>query len=214
MNRSDPPGRFLCLEGPDGAGKSTQAARLAETLRADGRTVVACRDPGGTPLGERLRPIIQDRSNTPIGLRAEMLLFMASRAQLVDELIRPALDTGAIVLSDRFLLSNLVYQGHAGGLDVAQIARVGEAATGGLWPDLTILLDVPVEVGRARIGPARDRIEDRPDDYRQRVREGYLAAASSWPAPILVIDATADPDLVFTRILSEARHVLGTHPRS
>lgn len=206
-------GRFLCLEGPDGAGKSTQAARLAESLRADGHEVVTCRDPGGTPLGDRLRSILQDRSDLRFGMTAEMLLFMASRAQLVEEVIRPALARGAVVVSDRFLLSNVVYQGCAGGLDPSDLRRVGEVATGGLLPDLTLILDVPTDVGRRRTGPPRDRIEDRPDDYRERVRRGFLAAAEPGGAAIRIIDADRDPDEVAAQILREARHALGTDPR-
>ena len=114
-------GRFIALEGPDGSGKTTQVARLAGWLSGDATEVVTCRDPGGSPLGERLRSILMDRSETPIGLRAEMLLFMASRAQLVHEIIRPALDLGKIVVSDRYLLANVVYQGYAGGLPVEAI---------------------------------------------------------------------------------------------
>jgi dTMP kinase len=215
-------GLFLCLDGPDGGGKTTQAALLAAWLRARGYEVVTCRDPGGTALGDRLRAILLDRSTTQLTLRAEMLLYMASRAQLVDEIVRPALAAGRIVLSDRFLLANLVYQGYAGGLPVEEVAQVGRAATGGLLPDLTLLLDVPPEVAKARVGSARDRIEDRPDAYRTRVREGFLAAARDaregsypdYPAPIVVIDASADPTVVTDRIQNEVERVLALGPRS
>src|SRR4051794_2636421 len=111
------PGHFIALEGPDGGGKTTQAARLVAWLRERCPNVVACRDPGETTLGEQLRSILLSRSSTRIGIRAEMLLYMASRAQMVDDVIRPALEAGAIVVSDRYLLSNVVYQGYAGGLD-------------------------------------------------------------------------------------------------
>ena len=136
------PGFFLVLDGPDGGGKTTQAARLADWLRERGFDVVACRDPGGTELGNRLRSILLDRHAVPISIRAEMLLYMASRAQMVEEVIRPALEAGHVVVCDRFLLATIVYQGHAGGLDPSEIAAVGKAATGGLFPDLTIVLDV------------------------------------------------------------------------
>src|SRR4051794_16990299 len=181
-------GRFFALDGPDGGGKTTQAARLAHWLREMGRDVVACREPGGTPLGERLREILLDRDAAPPALRAEMLLYMASRAQLVAEVIRPALDAGRIVVSDRYLLANVVYQGYAGGLTVEDVWRVGEAATGGLWPDLTLVLDVPPDVAQARVGAPRDRMEDQPQAYRERVRAGFLTAAGSYPAPIVVVD--------------------------
>jgi dTMP kinase len=211
---SPAPGRFLCLEGPDGAGKTTQAARLAESLRRDGRPVVTCRDPGGTPLGERVRTLLQGQDEAPVGMRAEMLLFMASRAQLVEEIIRPSLRGGATVISDRYLLSNIVYQGHAGGLDVDELWSVGRAATGGLLPDLTIILDIEPEAATVRIGAPRDRIEQRPMSYRKAVREGFLKAAASFPAPIVVVDGSGDPDDVFRRIEREVAHALGERPRT
>jgi dTMP kinase len=211
----------VTLDGPDGGGKTTQAARLATWLRARRKEVVTCRDPGGTPLGERLRPVLLRRDGELVGLRAEMLLYMASRAQLVEELICPALAAGCVVVSDRFLLANIVYQGDAGGLPVEDVGQVGRAATGGLFPDLTVVLDVPPEVARARVGPARDRIEDRSDDYHARVRAGFLRAARDWPpgqcpyypAPIVVVDATDDPETVGARIQAEVERVLALDPR-
>jgi len=210
---SDTPGRFVVLEGPDGGGKTTQAARLAAWLASTGREVVACRDPGGTALGDRLRSLVKDRSEIAIGMKAEMLLFMASRAQLVDEVIRPAIGRGAVVVSDRFLLSNVVYQGYAGGLDVDEIWRVGLAATGGLLPDLTILIDVAPEVTLSRIGPGRDRIEDRGDDHRSRVRDGFVSARKAYPAPIVAVDGSAGPDIVAARLQSEVSRALALAPR-
>jgi dTMP kinase len=215
-------GLFVCLDGPDGGGKTTQAARLAAWFRALGFEVVACRDPGGTAIGDRLRSIVLDRTTTQLGLRAEMLLYMASRAQLVDELIRPALAAGQVVITDRFLLANVVYQGYAGGLPVDEVGRVGQAATGGLLPELTLVLDVPPETARIRVGSARDRIEDRPADYHARVRDGYLRAAredqaggcSYYPAPIVVVDASAPADVVTDRIRSEVERGLVYRTRS
>jgi dTMP kinase len=209
------PGLFLVLDGPDGGGKTTQAGRLAQWLRERGFDVVTCRDPGGTALGDRLRSILQDRVSVPLSMRAEMLLYMASRAQLVEEVIAPALAAGKIVISDRYLLSNIVYQGSAGGLLEEEIAMVGLTATAGLLPDLTIVLDIAPAEAMARIGAPRDRIEDRPLFYHERVRAGYLAAAegqagqpggagargsSFYPAPIVLVAASADSDAVYKRI--------------
>lgn len=207
------PGVFIVLDGPDGGGKTTQARRLAEWIGFQGRPVITCRDPGGTGLGERLRPIVQDRSETRIGMRAEMLLFQASRAQLVEEVVAPALAAGGVVVSDRYLLANIVYQGAGGGLLEEEIGLVGLVAAGGVLPDLTLILDIPVEIARARVGPGRDRIEDRPAEYQERVRRGFLAALEHeppcpyYPAPLVKIDATAHADLVFESIKREVEHV-------
>jgi dTMP kinase len=209
------PGLFVVLDGPDGSGKSTQATRLAAWLTGAGHDVVTCRDPGGTALGERVREILLSHDSVPISLRTEMLLYMASRAQLVDEVIAPALAAGRVVVSDRYLLANIVYQGSAGGLMEEEIALVGMVATGGLLPDLTLVLDVAPHVAAARVGRPRDRIEERPLFYHERVRAGYLAAANSnagqcpfYPAPIALIDASLAPDAVFERIQTEVRRAL------
>lgn len=207
-------GFFLAIEGPDGSGKTTQARRLVEVLQASGETVVACREPGGTALGDRVRSLVLDRSSLDPVLRAETLLYMASRAQLVDHVIRPALAMGHIVVSDRYLLSNVVYQGYAGGLDVDELWSLGRFATGGLMPDLTIVIDVPLDVARSRTGEPRDRIEDRPDSYRLRVRQGFLAAASLPAAEACVIDGSDDPDTVASRIQSEVARAMGIRSRS
>lgn len=206
-------GFFVAFEGPDGGGKSTQAARAVEWLRGLGFDVVACRDPGGTPLGERLRAVILSDESVHPSMRAEMLLYMASRAQLVDEVVRPALAAGRIVVTDRFLLSNIVYQGVAGGLDAASIAAVGAAATDGLMPDLTLVLDVAPDVARERTGPARDRIEKRPAEYQAKVRAGFLNAAGIYDAPVVTLDAGAGPDEVFARIRQEVGRALALDPR-
>ena len=202
------------LEGPDGGGKTTQAARLVEWLGSVGHEVVACREPGGTALGEHLRGVLKDRSDLAIGMMAEMLLFMASRAQLIAEVLQPALARGAMVVGDRYLLSNMIYQGLAGGLAVEDVWQVGRAATGGLLPDLTIILDVPVAVALERVGPGRDRIEDRGAAYRQRVRDGFLNAAQIYAGPVVVIDGSRAPDEVTQTIQTEVARALALTPRS
>ncbi len=215
-------GRFVVLDGPDGGGKTTQAADLAAWLAERGHEVVTCRDPGGTPLGTCLREILLDRAAVHRGINAEMLLYMASRAQLVEAVIVPALARGAIVVSDRYLLANIVYQGHAGGLGVEDVAKVGLVTTRGLLPDLTLVLDVPVATARARVGKSRDRIEDRPESYHAAVRDGFLAAADSagnggcpyYPAPIVRVDASGDPSAVREAIRTEVARALALDPRS
>ena len=208
-------GVFLAFDGPDGGGKTTQVARLIAWLRDEGREVVACRDPGGTALGDRIRGLLLDHDeHVAIALRAEMLLYMASRAQLVEERIRPALEAGRVVVCDRYLLANVVYQGHAGGLDVDDLWHVGRVATGGLLPDLTLVLDLPPEVAAARLTGPRDRMEARGLEFHRRVRAGFLRALENYPAPHRLIDATVDPDAVAHTIRTEVTYALGTGSRA
>jgi dTMP kinase len=209
-----PLGFFISLDGPDGAGKTTQVARLVEWLGGLGCDVVACRDPGGSPLGDRIRAILLERGQTPIGMRAEMLLYMASRAQLVETVIRPALAKGCVVVSDRYLLANVIYQGYAGGLPVDEIWRIGQTATDGLMPDLTLLIDVPPATAHARVGPPRDRMEDRSDDYRDRVRRGFFEAGKVYTAPIVLVDGSGDADTVAHRIRTEVARALAFGSRT
>ncbi len=197
-----PRGWFLCLDGVDGAGKSTQCRLLAEWLRGQGRDVVPCHDPGGTELGKQLREILLHHRGV-MALTTEALLFMASRAQLVAEVICPALDAGKIVLADRFLLANVVYQGHAGGLDPAALWQVGAFGIDGVEPDLTLILDLPPEVSLARRKPSADRLESRGDAYFANVRAGFLAEAARRPDRLRVIDATPAVDIVQERIRQE-----------
>ena len=189
-------GRLIVLEGIDGAGKSSQIAPLADWLRGLGREVVTCRDPGATPTGDAIRAILLDRRDLRLDATAEMLLYMAARAQLVSEVIRPALARGAWVLSDRYLLANVVYQGHAGGLDPDAIRRVGAVATGGLAADLVLVLDVDLATAAGRMNRPLDRLESRGDDYRGRLRAGYGDEAARDPGRIAVVDAARGPDAV------------------
>jgi dTMP kinase len=190
-----PRGLFVTLEGPDGSGKTAQAERLRAALAATGRDTLLVREPGGTPAGERIRAILMDRHASSIDLtqRADALLFMAARAQLVETVIRPALARGAVVISDRYLDSTLAYQGFGGQLGVEGLRPVGDFATGGLRPDLTILFDVPVEVGLARKSAAETtRFEAHFDRaYHERLRAGYLALAAEEPDRWIVVDASA-----------------------
>ncbi|TWT78521.1 Thymidylate kinase [Posidoniimonas polymericola] len=181
---------FFTFDGVDGVGKTTQIRLLCEWLRGRGLTVCECRDPGSTPLGECVRDIVLHApDDTPISARSEMLLYMAARAQLVEEVIRPALARGEVVVSDRYLLANVVYQGHAGGLDPELVKSVGEAAVHGLHPDATFLLDMDPAEADSRMQRDRDRMESRGDDYRRRVREGFLAEARLVPERVHVVDA-------------------------
>jgi dTMP kinase len=218
------PGLFIALEGPDGGGKTTQAGRLAGWLRGQGFDVVACRDPGSTALGDRLRRLVLDRDAVPMVMEAEMLVYMAARAQLVAEVIQPSLAAGRVVVSDRFLLSNIVYQGVAGGLSVDDLWQVGRIATAGVLPDLTLVLDVAPETARRRKGPASDRIEERPDAYRRLVRDGFLQAVgvplsrtqgcAFYPAPMVLIEPTDRLEAAFERIQKEVELVLALGPRA
>ena len=181
---------FISIDGGDGTGKSTQAELLVGWLRERGLVVAACRDPGSTPLGEAIRAVLLDRHDLNIHRRSEMLLYMAARTQLVEEIVRPALAAGKTVLSDRFLLANVVYQGYGGGLDVPTLWEVGRVATGGLMPDLTVVLDVPPDAAAARIDRPLDRMEQQGAAFHARVREGFLAEAARDPDRIVVIDAS------------------------
>ena len=199
---------FLSLDGLDGTGKSTQCRLLVEWLAGQKIPVTACVDPGGTELGARLREILLFGRQHAIATTTEALLFMASRAQLVEEVIRPALDRGEVVVSDRYLLANVVYQGHAGGMDAAQLWSVGALATGGLEPDLTLVFDLPLEVAAARRGRDADRMESRDEDYHRAVKRGFLFEAGRRPDRHRLIDATPDADAVQKIVRREAARLL------
>ena len=203
-------GRFITLEGPDGSGKTSQAAQLAEALRARGHDVVLAREPGGTRLGERLREILNSPSGPPIAPLADALLFSAARAQHVIEVIRPALERGRHVVCARYADSTLAYQGYGAGYPVATLRELQEVATGGLWPHRTILLDLPAEVGLER-KPVDDqtRWEIGLDlDYHRRVRAGFLELAAAEPSRWAVVDADREPEAVFRDVLATALHAL------
>jgi dTMP kinase len=205
-------GLFFSLDGIDGTGKSTQCRLLADFLRGRGFDVVQCVDPGGTAIGATLREMVLHHRGE-MAPACEAFLFMASRAQLVTEIIRPALESGRTVVCDRYLLANVVYQGHAGGLDVEQLWDIGRLATGGLEPDLTIVLDLPLEVALSRRNRAPDRMESRTRDYHQRVREGFKIEAQRRSDRIHVIDAGPAVEVVHEHIRKEVERVLAVGPR-
>lgn len=211
-------GWFVTIEGPDGAGKTLVAVRLRSALEAQGREVVATREPGGTAVGEQVRHIVLDHApgDAPLDPRTDALLFSAGRAQLVNEVIRPALARGALVLGARHADSTLAYQGYGGGLSPAFLRVLQDFATGGLRPDLTVLLDVPVEIGLARKqADEQTRFEAIFDvAYHERVRSGYLALAAEEPERFRVIDATEPIESVVAAALAAivARIGTGTEP--
>jgi len=194
------PGRFIVFDGPDGSGKSTQFQAVAKVAQAAGIETVEVREPGGTPIGEKIREVLLDPANSEMVTRCEMLLYMASRAQLMEERILPALARGAFVLADRFISSTLAYQGSAGGLARQDILSVGDIAIGGRWPDLVVVFDVDWKTAQSRMSRALDRIEQKDADYHRRVREGYLEQARSQPDKYLVVDSTAQPEAVFVAL--------------
>lgn len=199
---------FISIEGGDGAGKTTQIQLLTQALERLGRQVKRVRDPGGTALGDRLRSLLLDRP-IPIDLRAEALLFFASRAQLVAEQIRPALRSGEIVLTDRFTLSTVIYQGHAGGLDPAELWRAGTLATGGIEPSLCFLLDIPPQFASGRREGPTDHMERKPREFHERVRKGFLTEAESNDRPIHVLNAQENVESLHEQILQRVLAHLG-----
>ncbi len=198
---------FFSFDGIDGVGKTTQMHLFCEWLAHE---VLTCRDPGSTPLGEQVREILLNSDeSTPIAARSEMLLYMAARAQLVDEVLRPALVAGRTIVSDRYLLANLVYQGHAGGLDLEAVRQVGRVAIDGLKPDCTFLLDMSPQAAFERMGDKLDRMESRGDAYRERLRKGFLIEAARPESAIHVINADRPIEVIQEEIREIAAQVLG-----
>lgn len=203
-------GRFIVLDGPDGSGKSTQFARLAAAVREAGLAVREVREPGGTPIGEQIRRVLLDPANAEMDVRCELLLYMASRAQLVAQEIAPALARGELVLADRFLSSTLAYQGAAGGLERDDILRIGHFAIGACRPDLVVILDVDERVASTRLNPLLDRMERKGAEFHRRVREGFLQQAREMPGTYAVIDAAPAPADVARALLTELERRLGS----
>lgn len=194
---------FITFEGPEGSGKSTQIRLLAEFLRARGLSVEVVREPGGTPIGDQVRHVLHDTANTAMSPEAEVLLYSASRAQLVSQRIRPSLAAGRVVLCDRYADSTMAYQGYGRGLDLGMLAALTEIATGGLKPDLTLLLDLDVSAGlsRRRVrGEEMNRLDLEAVAFHERVREGYRLLANADPERWVRIQADRPVDVVATDI--------------
>ena len=195
-------GRFIVLEGGEGTGKSTQAALLSAWLTEAGIDHRLAREPGGTRVGEAIRSVLLDHPELEMPPESELFLYLAARAAFVREVVRPALDEGRVVVADRFALSTLAYQGYARGLDLDEVRAAIHLATGGLEPDLYVVLDVPVDVGAARqrrTGLPPDRIEQEGGDFLQKVREGYLSLAEN-EAHVRVVAGSGSPEEVHRRI--------------
>lgn len=198
---------FFVFEGVDGAGKSTQIDQFSHWLESLGHSVVTCQDPGSTELGEQLRQILLERHETPIHMLTEMMMFTTARTQLIQEIIKPALTAGKTVVLDRYILSTVVYQGHAGNLSPDDIWSVNRIATDGVMPDATFVFDLDVGIAMERVGKTRDRMESRGIEYFERVRAGFLAEAERWPDRVDVIDASRSPEA----IQAEIRHLAGQY---
>lgn len=211
-------GVLITFEGAEGSGKTTQLRMLAAALAQSGYRVVATREPGGTRIGDAIRTLLLDHRRVEISPRAETLLFQAARAQLVDEVIRPALAAGSIVLCDRYADSTLAYQGYGRGQSLNTLKLLGDYATDHLSPTLTIYLDIDVREGlaRKRAGAPEEwnRMENLDIDFHQRVREGYLALAAAEPARWLVLDATQPIEALHRTILLRVLALLGDFPEN
>jgi dTMP kinase len=192
---------FIAFEGGEGAGKSSRVVALSSRLRATGHEVVLTHEPGDSRIGLQIRAILLDPTNQGLDARAEALLYAADRAQHVASVIVPALDRGAVVVTDRYVDSSIAYQGVARGLGAETIARLSRFATGGLLPDLTIVLDVPPIVGRTRLAGSPDRLEAEPAEFHARVRQAYIELADASPDRYLIVDGTQSEEQVDAMIL-------------
>lgn len=204
-----PAGVFVAFEGGDGAGKSTQARRLAERLRASGQEVVLTFEPGDSRIGKDVRRLVLDVASEGLDARAEALLYAADRAEHVASLVRPALERGAVVITDRYIDSSVAYQGAGRGLGTEQIAELSRFATGGLVPDLTVVLDVPEPVRRGRIEGLGDRLEREVDEFHVIVRQAFLDRAAGDPDRYLVLDGTRPPDELADAVAERMEKVMG-----
>ena len=203
------PGKFITFEGSEGCGKSTQSKLLLDHLKSKGLSAKLIREPGGVAISEKVRAILLDKSNTAMNKECETLLYMASRAQLVEEVIIPELTKGTVLLCDRFLDSTLAYQGYGCGVDVKTIRMIGSFATKGVGPDLTFFLDLDTEEGLRRHGRERDRIELRSLEYHSKVRQGYREIAEKEPGRVVMIDGRKPREEIFEIVKSKVEKLLG-----
>jgi dTMP kinase len=208
-------GRFVVFEGPDGSGKSTQFARLGQVCKDLGVPLCEVREPGGTPVGERIRQhILLARADEGLemGVRCEMLMYMASRAELVEKKIIPALSRGEMVMADRYVASTLAYQGAAGGLPSSDIAAVARVATRNLQPDLVVLFDIDEQAAAKRLSPLLDRMEAKGAAFHRKVRQGYLDQAKADPGRYAVVDASRTADEVWAAMIAQLRERAASLP--
>ncbi len=204
-------GFFITFEGTDGAGKTTQIRHLSAELRQAGYDICLTREPGGTHISEQIRDMLLNPDHSEMAATTELLLYTASRAQHVSEVIKPALEAGKIVISSRFADAMVVYQGYGRGLDLERINRLNRIATDGVTPDVTLVLDLPVEIGLQRVRKRRgglDRLEREKIEFHQRLRDGYRALAEQEPQRIKIIDAQASPKQVYTQIQGAVQPLL------
>ncbi len=204
-------GLFITFEGTDGAGKTTQIQRLSADLRQAGHDICLTREPGGTPISEQIRDMLLNPDHGEMAATTELLLYAASRAQHVSEVIKPALEAGKIVISSRFADAMVVYQGYGRGLDLERINRLNRIATDGVTPNVTLVLDLPVEIGLQRAQKSRgglDRLEREKIEFHQRLRDGYRALAQQETQRLKIIDAQASPEQVYAQIKAAIQPLL------
>jgi dTMP kinase len=195
-------GQFIVFDGGEGCGKSTQTQLLKTAFESQRRRVLVVRDPGTTRIGEMIRSILLDPDHSEMGMRCEMLLYMAARAQMMKEVIQPALNDGTIVISDRFVSSTLSYQLGGDGLTADEIRSTAQIAINGRWPDLIIILDMPADRSIARVKRAKDRIEQRPQEYHDQVRKNYQSQAAAMPERYRVVNADRSPEAVHADVMA------------
>ncbi len=204
-------GLFITFEGTDGAGKTTQIERLTADLRQTGYNVCLTREPGGTPISEQIRDMLLNPDHSEMAATTELLLYAASRAQHVSEVIKPALEAGKVIISSRFADATVVYQGYGRGLDLDRIHHLNRIATDGVTPDVTFVLDLPVEIGLQRVQNSRgglDRLEREKIEFHQRLREGYQIIAKQEPERLKIIDAQVSPKRVYAQIQEAIQSLL------